>query len=145
MTIKHIVTAAAAAVTSCLTAAFGGWSAGLTTLIIFMLLDYVTGIITALFFHNSPKTKAGAFRSSECFKGLLRKFSLLVLVIIAVRIDIMLNVNYFRDLVVIAICISEGLSIVENIGLMGVPIPAPLLKGFELLKHKVSDDSENVN
>lgn len=125
-------------VTGCLGAAiaaiFGGWSAGLTTLIIFMAVDYATGLIVAGVFHRSPKSDGGALESRAGWKGLVRKGVTLLIVLIACRLDIMLGVTYIRDAVVIAFIVNESLSILENAGLMGVPIPAAITKAIELLK-----------
>ena len=129
-------------VTGCLGAAiaavFGGWSAGLTTLIIFMAVDYATGLIVAGVFHRSPKSDGGALESRAGWKGLVRKGVTLLIVLIACRLDVMLGVTYIRDAVVIAFIVNEALSIIENAGLMGVPIPAAITKAIELLK----DNSE---
>lgn len=127
-------------VTGCLGAAiaavFGGWSAGLTTLIIFMAVDYATGLIVAGVFHRSPKSDGGALESRAGWKGLVRKGVTLLIVLIACRLDIMLGVTYIRDAVVIAFIVNEAISILENAGLMGVPIPAAITKAIELLKDK---------
>ena len=130
-------------VTGCLGAAiaavFGGWSAGMTTLLIFMAVDYATGLIVAGIFHRSPKSDGGALESRAGWKGLVRKGVTLLIVLIACRLDIMLGVTYIRDAVVIAFIVNESLSILENAGLMGVPIPAAITKAIELLK----DNSES--
>lgn len=127
-------------VTGCLGAAiaavFGGWSAGLTTLIIFMAIDYATGLIVAGVFHRSPKSDGGALESRAGWKGLVRKGVTLLIVLIACRLDIMLGVTYIRDAVVIAFIVNEAISILENAGLMGVPIPSAISKAIELLKEK---------
>ena len=52
---------------------FGGWSSGLTTLIIFMAVDYISGLMVAGVFHNSPKTDSGTLESRAGWKGLCRK------------------------------------------------------------------------
>lgn len=114
----------------------GGWSAGMTTLVIFMGCDYLTGLILAGIFHKSKKSESGALESSACWKGLVRKGVTLIIVLIACRLDIMLNTNYVRDAVLIAFCVSESLSIIENAGLMGVPIPSVVTKAIDILKEK---------
>ena len=119
---------------------FGGWSAGLTTLLIFMGIDYLTGLIVAGVFHKSPKSEGGALESRAGWKGLVRKGMTLLIVLIACRLDVMLGVNYIRDAVVIAFVVNETLSIIENAGLMGVPIPAAITKAIEMLRDK--SDSE---
>ena len=115
---------------------FGGWSAGLTTLLIFMGIDYLTGLIVAGVFHKSPKSEGGALESRAGWKGLVRKGVTLLIVLIACRLNIMLGVTYIRDTVVIAFIANEAISILENAGLMGVPSPSGVTKASELLKDK---------
>jgi toxin secretion/phage lysis holin len=116
--------------------AFGGWGAAMATLLIFMAIDYLTGLIVAGVFHNSPKSEGGALESKAASKGLIRKGMALLVVLIGARLDLLLGMNYIRDGIVIAFCVNELLSIVENMGLMGVPMPAPLMNAIELLKNK---------
>lgn len=115
---------------------FGGWSAGLTTLLIFMGIDYISGLIVAGVFHNSPKSEGGALESRAGWKGLVRKGMTLLIVLIGCRLDILLGVVYIRDALVIAFIVNELLSIIENMGLMGIPIPLALESAIELLKDK---------
>ena len=115
---------------------FGGWTASLTTLLIFMGIDYLTGLIVAGVFHNSPKTETGALESRAGFKGLIRKFMILVFVLIGYRLDVAVGANYIRDAVCIAFIVNELLSIVENAGLMGIPIPAVITNAIDILKKK---------
>lgn len=115
---------------------YGGWSGAMTTLIIFMAIDYLTGIIVAGVFQKSSKTESGALESRAGFKGLCRKGVILLVVLVAARLDIVLHTNYLRDAVVIAFVANETLSIIENAGLMGIPIPNILSKAIELLKSK---------
>lgn len=121
---------------------FGGWSAGLTTLLIFMLIDYVTGLICAGVFHKSQKTQSGALESRAGFKGLCRKGTILLIVLVGYRLDIAIGTTYIRDAVCIAFIANETISIIENAGLMGVPIPAVLTKAIDVLKNK--NESENL-
>lgn len=113
---------------------FGGWTASLTTLMIFMGIDYVSGLIVAGVFHNSPKTDNGALESRAGFKGLIRKAMVLVFVLIGYRLDVAVGTTYIRDAVCIAFIANELLSIIENAGLMGIPIPEVITEGVELLK-----------
>jgi toxin secretion/phage lysis holin len=113
---------------------FGGWTASLTTLLIFMGIDYATGLIVAGVFHNSPKTDTGALESRAGFKGLIRKFMILLFVLIGYRLDVAVGTTYIRDAVCIAFIANELLSIIENAGLMGVPIPSVITEGIDILK-----------
>lgn len=122
-------------------ALFGGWSAALTTLLIFMGIDYLTGLIVAGVFHTSNKTDGGALESRAGWKGLCRKGVTLLIVLVACRLDLVIGSNFIRDAVVIAFITNETISIIENAGLMGVPIPKVLIKAIEVLKQK-SEESE---
>lgn len=115
--------------------AFGGWSAGLTTLLIFMAIDYLSGLIVAGVFHKSPKSEGGALESRAGWKGLVRKGMTLLIVLVGCRLDILLGVTYIRDALVVAFCANELISITENAGLMGVPIPEALKEAIDLLKN----------
>lgn len=116
--------------------AFGGWSAALTTLLIFMGVDYLSGLILAGVFHASPKSEDGTLESYAGWKGLVRKGMTLLIVLIGARMDMLLGVSYIRDAMVIAFCVNELLSIIENMGLMGVPMPEILTNAIEMLKSK---------
>ena len=133
---KHIVTSIFGVVGGAIAAAFGGWGAGMTTLCIFMAIDYITGLLVAGVFHASKKSESGRLDSRAGFKGLIRKGAILLIVLIAARLDILLNTTIVRDAVVIAFCANEAISIVENAGLMGVPIPAALRRAIEALEQK---------
>ena len=119
---------------------FGGWDAALVTLIIFMAIDYITGLIVAGVFHNSEKTANGALESRAGWKGLCRKGVTLLVVLVACRLDLMMGSNFIRDTVVIAFIANETLSIIENAGLMGLPIPAVITKAIEVLKKKAESE-----
>ena len=122
---------------------FGGWDAALVTLMIFMGIDYITGLVAGVF-HNSEKTENGALESRAGWKGLCRKGVTLLVVLVACRLDIVMGSNFIRDAVVIAFIANETISIIENAGLMGVPIPSVIVKAIEVLKKKAeSEDKEN--
>jgi toxin secretion/phage lysis holin len=121
---------------SLIASAFGGWSASLTTLLILMLIDYVTGLVVAGVFHKSPKTASGGLESKAGMKGLIRKCTMLLFVLIGHRLDIAVGTTYIRDAVCIAFMVNELISIVENSGLMGLPIPSAITNAIEILKHK---------
>lgn len=123
---------------------FGGWDAALTTLIIFMGIDYVTGLIVAGVFNNSTKSENGALESRAGWKGLCRKGVTLLIVLIACRLDIVIGSSFMRDAAVIAFIANELISIVENAGLMGIPVPAVIKKAIDILKSKAeSEETEN--
>lgn len=115
---------------------FGGFDAALITLLIFMGVDYATGLIVAGVFHKSEKTENGALESRAGWKGLCRKGVSLLVVLVACRLDMIMGSNFIRDAAVIAFIANETISIIENAGLMGVPIPSVITKAIEVLKKK---------
>jgi toxin secretion/phage lysis holin len=122
-----------------ITSLFGGWDAALTTLIVFMAIDYVSGLVVAGVFHKSPKTTNGSLESKAGWKGLCRKGMTMLFVLIACRLDLLMNTNIVRDAVIIAYITNETISIVENAGLMGIPIPSVITKAIDVLKNKTED------
>jgi toxin secretion/phage lysis holin len=125
-----------------ITTLFGGWDTGLATLVLFMTVDYVTGLIVAGVFQNSTKTENGALESKAGWKGLCRKGTTLLIVLVACRLDLMLGSNYIRDAVIIGFVFNESISILENVGLMGVDLPPVLVKAIDILKNKTEGDKE---
>lgn len=117
--------------------ALGGWDVLLETLVWFMILDYVTGLIVAGVFHNSGKTETGALESRASLKGLFRKGGVLVVVTVAVHLDTVIGTEFVRNAVLITFIVSEGISIMENVGLMGVTYPEAIRKAFDILNKKV--------
>lgn len=139
---KEAVCTAFGLVGSAVAAVFGGWDSGIATLVIFMCLDYVSGLVVAGVFHNSKKTETGTLESKAGWKGLCRKCMTLVFVLVAYRLDIVIGTNYIRDAVIIAFIANEAISLIENAGLMGVPLPAIITKAVDILQKKASAESE---
>lgn len=140
---KNILSTYIGILGSIIASLLGGWDMALQTLVIFMTIDYVTGLMVAGIFNKSTKTKHGALESVAGWKGLCRKGVALLIVLIACRLDLLTGANLIRDAVVIAYCTNEAISIIENAGLMGVPIPTRLTKAIEALKSKEDDNNEN--
>ena len=115
---------------------YGGWDAALTTLVIFMGIDYLTGLIVAGVFSKSGKSENGALESRAGWKGLCRKGMTLLIVLVAVRLDMIVGTDILKDGVVIAYVTNETLSIIENAGLMGIPIPKIIKKAIDVLQKK---------
>ena len=119
-----------------LATALGGWDAAVAALLIFMAVDYLSGSIVALVFHRSSKTNSGSYRSSYGFKGLMKKVMILLVVLVANQLDLLLGCSYIRDTVCIGFLSNELLSITENAGLMGLPLPKVITEALELLRKK---------
>lgn len=114
--------------------AFGGWDAALAALLVCMGVDYLSGSIVALVFHKSQKTPSGAYDSGYGLKGLCKKGLMLLFVLVAVQIDRLLGISYARDAVCIGFCANEIISIVENLGLVGIPMPKAITEALEQLQ-----------
>lgn len=134
MPIKIFILSGVACVGAAIASLFGGWTGAMTTLVILMLIDYITGIIVAGVFHASPKSSGGALSSAVGFKGICRKFVILLIVVVACRVDLLLDTNIIRDATCIGFCANELVSITENAGLMGIPLPRKLVEAIEVLR-----------
>jgi toxin secretion/phage lysis holin len=116
---------------------FGGLDMLLQTLLLFMAVDLISGVVSAVVFKCSDKTETGRLSSRAGFKGLIKKGCCLMLIVVAVHLDVLLNTNSItRDAVIIAFCLNELISILENMGSMGIKMPAPLINALELLCKK---------
>lgn len=112
----------------------GGWDMATQTLVLFMAMDYITGLAVAGIFKKSKKTDTGALESRAGFKGIVKKVMTLMLVAMGYQLDLLLQVDYIRSGLIIAFIVDEGLSIIENAGLMGIPLPDILIKAFDMLR-----------
>lgn len=119
-----------------ITTLLGGWDSALVTLIVFMGVDFFTGVVTAAM-GRSKHTDSGGLSSKAGWIGLAKKVCTLLLIAVAVRMDILLGTTYIRDAVCISFCLNELLSIVENTSLMGVPLPPAIKKAIDVLQTKV--------
>ncbi len=119
-----------------LAAAFGGWDAAMTALMVCISVDYISGSIVALVFHASRKSETGAYNSAYGLKGLCKKELMLLFVLVAVQIDCLMGSDYVRDAVCIGFSANEILSIIENLGLAGIPMPQAVVKALEQLQKK---------
>lgn len=136
MKVKEVICATVGLVGSFIAKALGGWDAALATLIIFMGVDYLMGLIVAGVFHRSKKTENGALESNVGWKGLCKKGVTLLFVLVAYRLDLALGLDFIRTTVIIGFMANELISIIENAGLMGIPIPGVLGKAIDILTQK---------
>lgn len=127
---------------SALAELFGGWDMALETLLILMAADWITGgLLLPAVFGKSPKSPNGALESRAGWKGLCRKGMTLFYILIAARLDRLLGMDYIRNAVCIGFIANELLSIVENAGLMGVPLPAMIRKVIDILKENAGKEA----
>ena len=124
----------------------GGWDSAIVTLMIFMGVDFVTGLVTAAI-GKSKHSDSGKLNSKAGWVGLAKKFCILLMIIVAVRIDILLGTTYIRDATCIGFCVNELLSIVENTSLMGIPYPESIRKAIDVLQKKagrMDEDAQDI-
>ena len=111
---------------------WGGFDVAMQCLLVAIVLDYISGIIKAFVLKQ--------LSSSIGFKGILKKFGVLVVVALAVLIDRVTGESgAIRTLVIYYFVANEGLSIIENMGLAGLPIPKSIKEALNALK-KQGDD-----
>ena len=133
---KNGILAAIAAVGAVVSRALGGWDITLQILVGAMAADYLTGVIVAAVFSRSRKSKTGALSSSASFRGLLKKGGVLLVVLVAAMLDRLLGVDFVRTATALFFIGNECISVLENAGLMGVPLPKFLVKTLEALRDK---------
>ncbi|MGP1588480.1 phage holin family protein [Oribacterium sp. oral taxon 102] len=133
---RGVLCAAVGIVGSGVASLFGGWGAALSGLVLFMAIDFAMGLTVAGVFKRSKKTDGGALESRAGWKGLCRKVYTLALVLVAHWLDIITGTSYIRDAVCIGFIANEAISILENAGLMGIPIPSVMSKAIEVLRDK---------
>lgn len=139
---KDIICFIFGAVGSAITYIFGEWTEGMATLVILMVIDYMTGIFVAAIFKKSAKTNGGGLKSSVGFQGLVKKFVELLIVACMYRVDLLLGIDYLKNLCILGFVLNEIISITENAGLMGIPLPPAVTKAIELLNSKSEDEGE---
>ncbi len=113
---------------------FGEFDVPLQTLILFMAIDYFTGLVVAGVFKNSLKSDDGRLASKACFKGLIKKIMMLLFVLIAYRLDLLAGTNIVRNTTITALIVNEVISINENAVLMGVDVPKIITETIKNIK-----------
>ena len=118
----------------------GGWSEDLNTLLILMGVDFILGLAIAGFWMKSNKSENGTLNSYSAWKGLIRKGGSLAVIIVGNRLDITMGTDYIRSAIIIAFIANEAISVIENLGIMGVPLPKVLIRAIDVLKSKSEDE-----
>ena len=107
----------------------GGIDIALQSLLIVIVIDYLTGIASAIY-NKELSSKTG-------FKGIIKKFSYLLVVALSVVIDNLLGQSgLIRSLVIYFFVANDGLSIIENMAKMNVKLPQKLIDALEQIKKK---------
>lgn len=133
---KNTMLAIFAAIGTFIANELGGWDAAMQVLVALMVVDYITGVLVAAVWHRSNKSATGALESRAGFKGIVKKCMILLLVWIGVLLDNALGEAYIRTAVILFFIGNEGLSLLENLGLMGVPFPGFLQRALEALREQ---------
>lgn len=133
---KTMINTIFAAVCSFLTYFFGGWDVAIAVLITFMIFDYLTGVIIAII-NKKLSSHIG-------FKGLAKKLFIIVILVVGVLLDRLINNGewIFRSLVAYFYIANEGISIIENIAVLGVPVPKKIIDILEQIKDKHENDDK---
>lgn len=130
----HIISALTGVVLAAIIEALGGWDKSLELLIAVMVSDYVTGVLCAA---TGNSKKSSGLNSQIGFKGLCKKLAMLVAVFLATCIARNTNFSEIRDIFIFGFVSNELLSIVENFGLMGIPLPDKIMDIIEVLKERI--------
>jgi toxin secretion/phage lysis holin len=138
--IKLYIVAALGAIGGALSWAFGGWDKSIIALVTLMGIDFALGLILAVL-GKSNKTKSGALSSEAGLRGIAKKVGMLLLIIFGVTIDRYAGIDFCRDAVCVALIANEAISLLENFGLLGLPIPQKLKSAIEILQTKGEKDN----
>ncbi|MBO8164710.1 MAG: holin family protein [Brevibacillus sp.] len=115
---------------------FGGWSSLLGVLLTFVVIDYVSGVIAA--------GVGGKLSSRVGLLGIAKKVFIFAMVAIAHLVDTALGDQHvLRDATIFFYLANELLSIIENAGRVGLPVPAPIQRAVEVLKGRGDQGGSN--
>ena len=123
-------------------AMFGGWSYMLAILLAVIVIDIITGVVLAGFFHGSTHTAGGGLSSKYGYQGILKKCMILLVIMLGGLLDTVFQCNVIRSAIIIYYIANEGLSVLENTAAMGVPHPKFVLNLLDTAKKK-ADDGHN--
>ncbi|MDY0364184.1 MAG: phage holin family protein [Bacilli bacterium] len=121
----------------------GGFDSVMIALLIFMVIDFLSGLILAIVFKKSKKTESGRLSSQAGILGLTKKIFILFLVAVSTQLDIILGTTFIRDGTVIGFISMEGISIIENASLAGLPIPKVIKNALEIISKKEKDKDKD--
>ena len=113
--------------------AYGGWTQAMTALVVFIIADVATGLLCGLA-KKSPNTEGGGLSSKVMREGAAKKVEIFFILLMAAWLDIAMHVTIWKDAACIYYIAEEGLSILENAGALGLPIPDKLKNAIEALK-----------
>lgn len=116
--------------------AIGGADKLAVVLVAAIAIDYASGVACAAIWHRSPKSDSGALESRAGLKGLFRKGGIFLCCWLAAELSQLLNTAAIRDSTIIFFICNETLSIIENLGIMGVPFPPAIKSALDALQDK---------
>lgn len=121
----------------------GGFDLFLEALLVCMMIDYLMGLTVAGLFQRSKKSDNGGLNSFIGWLGISKKITSLLFVVIGVELQKMTGIVGIREGIIIALVVNELISIIENAGLMGIPVPVQLTKMIDILKQKEDETGES--
>ena len=145
MKIKYIIELIISALGTMLINIIGKPTDELRILLMLMIIDLITGTLVSAVWHKSSKTKSGKLSSRVMFKGIVKKLLTLIIVVIAYQLDILLNIDMIRHIVIISLIIEEIISIIETIALTGKKVPIIITKALDVLEKEVNNGIPNCN
>ncbi|MDY0338633.1 MAG: phage holin family protein [Acholeplasmataceae bacterium] len=143
MKIKNLIVVTFGSIGSLLSFLLGGFDSVMIALLIFMVIDFLSGLILAIIFKKSKKTESGRLSSQAGILGLTKKIFILFLVAVSTQLDIILGTTFIRDGTVIGFISMEGISIIENASLAGLPIPKVIKNALEIISKKEKDKDKD--
>ena len=126
---KHLISDVFSVILTTFVYLLGGVDIALQSLLIVIIIDYLTGIASAIY-NKELSSKIG-------FKGIIKKFCYLLVVALSVVIDNLLGQSgLIRSLVIYFFVANDGLSIIENMAEMNIKLPQKLIDALEQIKKK---------
>ena len=130
MGIKQYITFLSGLCLSILASLFGEYDTALKTLVFFVVIDYITGTLSAIYNGHNLSSKKG-------IQGIIKKFLYFCIVAVSFQIDkLLLLKGTLRYMSIYSLIANEGLSILENASEIGIPMPKLLMKSLEVIKEK---------
>ena len=138
MKVITVIKGVISAVLTTLVYLIGGWDIAMQCLLVMIVLDYLTGM--------GKSYVSGTLNSNKGLKGIIKKLGLLVLVAVSQVVDVLLNMSgVVRTFIIYYIVANEGLSILENLGKMGIIVPKFLVEKLEQLKEGEDNELSDEN
>lgn len=124
---------------------YGAWTSALTILAVMMAVDYLTGVLLAVT-GKSPKTEGGGLSSKIGFAGIAKKGFVMLIVLVATQLDRAIGntAMIFQTATVFYYIANEGLSILENADLMGVPFPSFVRERLESMREERDGGGDEI-